>query len=73
MYKLDVGGNACALGSAFKAVWAVERKVGETFEELVGGRWREGEVVERIAEGYRKERSVGFFFFHRCGGMWGGV
>ena len=32
VYRLDIGGNACALGSAYKAVWAVERKTGETFE-----------------------------------------
>ena len=25
VYRLDVGGNACALGSAYKAVWATEK------------------------------------------------
>jgi xylulokinase len=37
VFKLDVGENACALGAAYKAVWAVERREGETFEELIGG------------------------------------
>lgn len=55
VYRLDVGGNACALGSAYKAVWAVERKLGETFEELIGGRWREEEFVKKVANGYQRE------------------
>lgn len=55
VFKLDVGENACALGAAYKAVWAVERSPGETFEELVGGRWREDEFVEKIAPGYDAE------------------
>ena len=28
VYRLDVGGNACALGGAYKAVWALERAEG---------------------------------------------
>lgn len=55
VWKLDVGENACALGSAYKAVWAVERKAGETFEDLIGARWRESEFAEKIADGYNKE------------------
>ena len=55
VYRLDVGGNACALGSAYKAVWAVERKLGETFEDLIGSRWREDEFVEKIADGYQED------------------
>ncbi len=55
VFKLDVGENACALGAAYKAVWAVERRTGETFEELIGKRWREGEFVDRIAEGYNPQ------------------
>jgi xylulokinase len=55
VFKLDVGENACALGAAYKAVWAVERASGETFEELIGKRWREDEFVEKIADGYNKE------------------
>ena len=54
VYRLDVGENACALGAAYKAVWAVERTEGETFEELVGGRWREEEFVQKIADGYQE-------------------
>ena len=54
VYKLDVGENACALGAAYKAVWAVERKEGQTFEDLIGRRWDEGQFVRRIADGYQK-------------------
>jgi xylulokinase len=43
------------LGAAYKAVWAFERQKGETFEELIGKRWREEEFVEKIADGYSKE------------------
>ncbi|CAF9943341.1 MAG: hypothetical protein ALECFALPRED_011080 [Alectoria fallacina] len=55
VYRLDVGGNACALGSAYKAVWAVERKPGEKFEDLIGSRWREEDFIEKIADGYQEE------------------
>ena len=54
VYRLDVGGNACALGSAYKAVWAVERKPKETFEDLIGKRWREDDFVEKIGDGYQE-------------------
>ena len=54
VYRLDVGENACALGAAYKAVWAVERQPGETFEHLIGGRWEEEEFVQRVADGYQK-------------------
>ena len=84
VFRLDVGGNACALGSAYKAVWGCERggvkkengvggeigKIGdgkeggvgakgwkgETFEELVAGRWEESGFVEKVAEGYQEGR-----------------
>jgi len=55
VFKLDVGENACALGAAYKAVWAVERREGQSFEDLVGARWKEDDFVERIADGYQKE------------------
>lgn len=54
VWRLDVGGNACALGGAYKAVWAIERKEGESFEELIGERWRESEAVVKVDEGYRE-------------------
>ena len=54
VYKLDIGGNACALGSAYKAVWACERKRGQTFEELIGSRWDESKFVRKVAEGYKE-------------------
>ena len=54
IYTLDVGENACALGAAHKAVWACERKEGESFEELIGKRWDENAFARKIAEGYQK-------------------
>lgn len=54
VYKLDIGGNACALGAAYKAVWGCERKQGQTFEELIGGRWDESAFVMKIADGYQE-------------------
>ena len=56
IFKLDVGENACALGAAYKAVWAVERSDGQTFEDFIGDRWREADFVEKIADGYQKDR-----------------
>ncbi|KAL7626227.1 hypothetical protein AAE478_002997 [Parahypoxylon ruwenzoriense] len=61
VYRLDVGGNACALGGAYKALWALERNgngsgdgEGESFEELLGRRWREEEAVQKVlGAGYR--------------------
>jgi xylulokinase len=58
VYKLDVGGNACALGGAYKAVWAMERAEGETFDELIGKRWREEGAIQRVDEGYREGEGV---------------
>lgn len=54
IYKLDIGGNACALGAAYKAVWGCERKNGESFEDLIGARWDESKFVKKVADGYRK-------------------
>jgi len=54
VYRLDVGGNACALGGAYKAVWAFERGEGETFDELIGKRWREEGAISRVDEGYKE-------------------
>ncbi|KAI4260084.1 MAG: hypothetical protein LQ352_000463 [Teloschistes flavicans] len=54
VFRLDVGENACALGAAYKAVWSVERKPGQSFEELIGVRWDENKFVEKIAEGYQE-------------------
>lgn len=55
VWKLDAGENACALGGAYKAVWALERKNGETFEELIGKRWKEGNTAKKIETGYKAE------------------
>jgi xylulokinase len=55
VYRLDVGGNACALGGAYKAVWAIERKEGESFEDLIGPRWNESDAVVKVDDGYRSE------------------
>lgn len=54
VFKLDVGENACALGAAYKAVWAVERRSEQTFEDLIGERWDEQKFVQKIAEGYQE-------------------
>ncbi|EMC94668.1 hypothetical protein BAUCODRAFT_124271 [Baudoinia panamericana UAMH 10762] len=54
VFKLDIGGNACALGSAYKAVWACERKPGQTFEDLIGSRWDEEKFVKKVANGYKE-------------------
>lgn len=53
VYKLDVGGNACALGGAYKAVWAFERAEGETFDELIGKQWKEEGAIQKVDEGYK--------------------
>ncbi|PSR73841.1 FGGY family of carbohydrate kinase, partial [Coniella lustricola] len=55
VYKLDVGGNACALGGAYKALWALERDEarGETFDELIGKRWKEEGAIEKVDVGYK--------------------
>jgi xylulokinase len=54
VFKLDIGGNACALGGAYKACWGVERSKGETFEDFLDKRWNEEEFVKKVAEGYRE-------------------
>ena len=54
VYRLDVGGNACALGAAYKAAWAAGRKEGEGFEEFIGQKWDERRFVRKVAEGYRE-------------------
>ncbi|KAF9894892.1 hypothetical protein FE257_004514 [Aspergillus nanangensis] len=54
VYKLEIGDNACALGAAYKAVWAMERTDGQTFEDLIGQRWKEEDFIEKIADGYQK-------------------
>jgi xylulokinase len=55
VYKLDVGENACALGAAYKAVWGLEREDGQSFEDLIGQRWKEEEFIEKIANGYQAD------------------
>ncbi|KAK5083252.1 hypothetical protein LTR70_007968 [Exophiala xenobiotica] len=56
VYKLDLGENACALGAAYKAVWAIERSEGQSFEDLIGGRWTEADFIEKIADGYQADK-----------------
>ncbi|KAI1631814.1 hypothetical protein F4809DRAFT_135194 [Biscogniauxia mediterranea] len=54
VYRLDVGGNACALGGAYKALWALERRdEGESFDDLIGRRWREDEAIQKVDDGFR--------------------
>lgn len=54
VYRLDVGGNACALGGAYKALWACERQPEQSFDELIGARWKEEGNVQRVDDGYRE-------------------
>ena len=54
IYNLDIGGNACALGAAYKAVWGCERRYQQTFEDLIGSRWNEDAFVRKIDDGYTK-------------------
>ncbi|CAK7264513.1 hypothetical protein SEPCBS119000_001029 [Sporothrix epigloea] len=57
VYRLDVGGNACALGGAYKALWAMERRdEHETFDELIGKRWTPEGAIEKVDVGYRAEQ-----------------
>ena len=54
VFKLNIGGNACALGAAYKAAWGVQRQQGEKFEDFLEERWEEEGFVEKICEGYRE-------------------
>ncbi|KAH7041081.1 actin-like ATPase domain-containing protein [Microdochium trichocladiopsis] len=54
VYRLDVGGNACALGGAYKAVWTLEKGPEESFDELIGKRWKEEEAIQKVDDGYRE-------------------
>lgn len=54
IFKLDIGGNACALGAAYKAAWGVQRGQGEKFEDYLEARWNEEGFVRKVAEGYRE-------------------
>ncbi|KAI1131644.1 xylulose kinase-like protein [Nemania abortiva] len=54
VFRLDVGGNACALGGAYKALWACERRDGQSFDELIGARWKEEGNVQKVDDGYRE-------------------
>lgn len=56
VYKLDVGGNACAIGGAYKALWALERAKDETFDDLIGKRWQEESAIKLVDSGYRDGR-----------------
>ena len=55
IFKLEIGGNACALGSAYKAAWGVQRRSAEErFEDFLEGRWDESSFVRRVADGYQR-------------------
>ncbi|KAA8896035.1 hypothetical protein FN846DRAFT_921904 [Sphaerosporella brunnea] len=54
VYKLDIGSNACALGAAYYATWALERKEGEAFEDYVADWWDEENQVKRIGDSYKE-------------------
>ncbi|CCG80912.1 Probable D-xylulose kinase A [Taphrina deformans PYCC 5710] len=46
--------NACALGGANKAAWAMLKKPTETFEEFVSHHWIETESIAKIGTGYQE-------------------
>lgn len=50
VFRLDIGGNACALGAAYKAVWGVERKVHSPGAEAPSVRQKKGEGIETFEE-----------------------
>ncbi|KAJ4358568.1 uncharacterized protein N0V89_003152 [Didymosphaeria variabile] len=54
VFKLDIGGNACALGAAYKAAWGVQRQKDEKFEDFLEKSWNEKDFVKKVCEGYRK-------------------
>lgn len=54
VFKLDIGGNACALGAAYKAAWGVQRQKDEKFEDYLEKRWNEKDFVKKVCDGYRK-------------------
>ncbi|TGJ81005.1 hypothetical protein E0Z10_g7748, partial [Xylaria hypoxylon] len=48
----------CALGGAYKALWACERGDGDkqqSFDELIGARWKEEGNVQKVDDGYREK------------------
>ncbi|KAK9238511.1 hypothetical protein V1525DRAFT_400723 [Lipomyces kononenkoae] len=58
VYRLELS-NACALGSAYKALWSVQRKVirddlYESFEDFLSQRWDEKTMISEVDNGYRK-------------------
>jgi xylulokinase len=55
VWRLGVGGNACALGGAYKALWSVEKKETQSFDDLIRERWKEDKNVKKVDRGYRKE------------------
>ncbi|KAK9372967.1 uncharacterized protein V1513DRAFT_201316 [Lipomyces chichibuensis] len=57
VFRLELS-NACALGSAYKALWAVQRKViqpgvYESFEDFLSERWDEKTMINSVDVGYR--------------------
>ncbi|KAK9475507.1 uncharacterized protein V1510DRAFT_359048, partial [Dipodascopsis tothii] len=59
VFRLDMGGNACALGSAYKAYWSYARKVQpngsyEAFEDFLACKWDESSMILKVDEGYRE-------------------
>ncbi|KAK7204079.1 hypothetical protein BZA70DRAFT_199893 [Myxozyma melibiosi] len=64
VYRLELS-NACALGSAYKALWSIERtvvgkdestgaEIYESFEDFLGERWDESTMINKVDVGYRK-------------------
>ncbi|KAK9448083.1 uncharacterized protein V1518DRAFT_334088 [Limtongia smithiae] len=59
VFKLELS-NACALGSAYKALWSTQRMVDsstgeyETFDDFLADRWDESTMIAKVDVGYRK-------------------
>ncbi|KAK9479869.1 hypothetical protein V1514DRAFT_219671 [Lipomyces japonicus] len=57
VYALELGSNACALGAAYKALWALKRKQKgdeyESFEDFLESRWDENVMLKKVDVGYR--------------------
>ncbi|CAZ84238.1 unnamed protein product [Tuber melanosporum] len=59
VYRLDQGGNACALGAAYYAAWAVGGRKGDGggesgFEDFLAQRWEEGGRIVKVGKGYEE-------------------
>ncbi|KAK9462806.1 uncharacterized protein V1516DRAFT_634238 [Lipomyces oligophaga] len=68
VYRLELS-NACALGSAYKALWSLRRKKilnedsFESFDDFLADRWNESSMISKVDQGYQPE------IWHRYGSV----